>query len=535
MIPGLVSWSILLYVLILAVVNPIKATIFVICFYLFWLFRLLYMTILLVASYVILDQERAANWFERCEDLMNLAAATQKVSERLKLSRERLKKMPESEQKINLKHGMKSEERHLRKLKWLADEKMNLLPLRSIYHVVIFPNYHEETSVLISALDALRETNFPLDRLIVVMAFEEREGKSAREKSEIISKQFKNMFFHLISAFHPADLPGERAVKGANATWAAKQVNEFLMKEEIPLEQVLVSCFDADTCVGKEYFGCLTYNFLLRTDRLNCSFQPIPVYHNNVWQAPAFARMMETSSSYWQLIESANPDHLVTFSSHSMSFKALVEAGFWPVDMISDDSAIFWRCYLHYKSKYRAVPLFVTLSMNIVVGRNWWDTFRKLYVQKRRWAWGIENFPMVMTGFLQDKEIPLTEKIRHGFKMLEGHVSWATWGLMLTFFGWLPLLLVGREFGHSVVSYHLPRIREVIFNLAGLSLLVSIVLSFLITPKPPKHVSKLRNFSFAFQWLLPLMLPALLALPALDAQTRLLLGRYLNFEVTKKV
>ena len=31
-----------------------------------------------------------------------------------------------------------------------------------------------------------------------------------------------------------------------------------------------------------------------------------------------------------------------------MSFKALVEIGYWPVDMISDDSAIYWKAYIHY-------------------------------------------------------------------------------------------------------------------------------------------------------------------------------------------
>jgi len=65
-------------------------------------------------------------------------------------------------------------------------------------------------------------------------------------------------------------------------------------------------------------------------DRLCASFQPVPVYHNNIWHVPGFARVVETGSSFYQLIECTNPEKLVTFSSHSMSFKALVEVNYWP-------------------------------------------------------------------------------------------------------------------------------------------------------------------------------------------------------------
>ena len=535
-IPGAISWFLLLLILFLSIVSPIVSAVFVICFYLFWLLRLLYMTILLVASYAGLHQEQHTNWIERCHDLIAFKDAESRIKQRIAVLEKNVGETYQNERKTYFRRLLRSEHSYLQRLRYLERSHVEGIDFRNIYHAVIFPNYKEDVSILTAALNAIRETNYPLDRFIVVMAFEEREGSAAHDKARELQKQFKGVFFDFLATFHPGNLSGERAVKGANATWSAKHVAEYLDKKKIPFDQVLVSCFDADTCVGKEYFGCLTYNFLIRKDRLHCSFQPIPVYHNNVWEAPAVARMMETSSSYWQLIESANPDHLVTFSSHSMSFQALVAAGYWPVDMISDDSAIFWKCFLHYKGRYRAIPIPTTLSMNIVIGENWLDTFKKLYVQKRRWAWGIENFPMVMIEFMRDKSIPWLDKFRHGFKMLESHVSWATWGLMVGVFGWFPIIFGGREYGLSVVSYNLPKIAQLIFNLAWVSLLVSAILSLLITPKPPTHVSKWKNWGFVLQWpFLPLVLPILVAMPALDAQTRLLLGRYLHFEVSKKV
>ena len=155
---------------------------------------------------------------------------------------------------------------------------------------------------------------------------------------------------------HPAVVPGEARVKGANATCAAKQAAAFFQRHQIPFENVIISCFDADTVVSPNYFACLTYHFMVCPDRLRASFQPIPVYHNNIWHVPGFARVVETGSSFYQLIEATNPEKLVTFSSHSMSFKALVDVDYWPVDMISDDSAIFWKAYIHYDGQYQGDP-----------------------------------------------------------------------------------------------------------------------------------------------------------------------------------
>ena len=142
-----------------------------------------------------------------------------------------------------------------------------------------------------------------------------------------------------------------------------------------------------------------------------------------------------------------------------------------------------------------------------------------------------------MEGFLREKAIPWRDKVGHTFKMLENHVSWATWGLIVTVFGWLPVLFGGREYGLSVVSYYLPKITQMIFHLASISIVVTAILSFLILPKIPPHLSKWKIFvASLYQCLmLPLALPTLLALPALDAQTRLLLGKRLGFEVSSKV
>jgi hypothetical protein len=69
-----------------------------------------------------------------------------------------------------------------------------------------------------------------------------------------------------------------------------------------------------------------------------------------------------------------------------------------------------------------------------------------------------------------------------------------------------------------------------------LGLIISIYLSFLLlSPKPPEY-GRFKYLVFAFSWLLfPIMMIFFSAFPALDAQTRLMLGKYMGFWVTEKV
>ncbi|MBI3999600.1 MAG: hypothetical protein HY351_03205 [Candidatus Omnitrophica bacterium] len=347
--------------------------------------------------------------------------------------------------------------------------------------------------------------------------------------------KYRDSFFDFLIVSHPEGLPDEARVKGANVTYAAREAARYFEARQIPFDRVIVSCFDADTVVNHDYFGCLTYHFMVYPKRNRASFQPIPVYHNNIWEAPAFGRVLDVGSSFFQLIEATNSDTLVTFSSHSMSFKALVEVGYWPVDIISDDSAIFWKSLIHFDGDYRVIPMYITLSMDVVSGTSWWETICNVYQQKRRWAWGVENFPIVMRGFLKSNKISFYNKVQYTFKLFEDNVAWATWAFLLTFIGWLPALFAGREFSDTVLYYSAPRITGTIFNLALLALIATIILSLLLLPKKKIKNSLFRRFIFALEWLfVPVIVVFLSALPALDAQTRLAFGRYMEFWVTEK-
>ncbi|MDD2680105.1 MAG: glycosyltransferase family 2 protein [Candidatus Omnitrophica bacterium] len=479
-IPGFLSWGIITLLILLAIFNPVTCAVIIIIFDFYWIIRTVYLTTLLVMAHHRLYRQKEKNWLVEC---------------------------------------------HRLQVRGIAN---------NLYHLIIFPVYKEGLDVLRPSLKALQECNYPKDRMIVVMAFEER-NPGARGTAAALESEFKVKFFRYLSTFHPDGISGESRTKGANATWAAKRAAELLRSEGIKDEEVVVSCFDADTCVDKEYFGCLSYHFLTSPKPHQASYQPIPVYNNNIWQAPSFARLVEISSSFCQMIESMRLEKFVTFSSHSMSFKTLVDIDYWPVDMVSDDSVIYWKAFLFYKGDYRVIPLYNTVSMDVAYSSNFFKTIEMQYKQKRRWAWGIENFPFLVSGFLNERQIPLVTKIRRSFHLLESHVTWAVWAIILVFIGPLPIILGGAFFNQMAIGYNLPKITGLLFNFTFLASLVWVVLSRIILPPRPRGVSWMKNVVMILEWVMvPFIILIIGSLPALDAQTHLALGRYMEFNPTQK-
>jgi len=518
-LPGACSWTVLLGLVLLSMFLPFAAAVIMVAFYLSWIMRVLYSTFFMVLSTIQLGIENKTDWMKRLKEIDELDFS-------------RVKTPPRAGSQWPQRISSKIYRRQLEELK----ASKSLPPKsRDIYHLVIFPVIKEDRDIIEPAVEAIARQHFHPKQMVVVFALEERAKPEIQEAVFRLEKKYKNAFLDCITFVHPAAIEGEARVKGANTTWAARHSAEFFKARGIPFENVIVSCFDADTVVSPHYFACLTYHFMVSPQRQRASFQPIPVYHNNIWQVPGFARVVESGSSFYQLIEATNPEKLVTFSSHSMSFKALVEVDYWPVDMISDDSAIFWKAYIHYDGKYQVIPMYVTVSMDVASAESWLQTFQSVYKQKQRWAWGVENFPIVMRAFLKSKQIPLYDRLRLGFKLFEGHLSWATSGFLLSVIGWFPIIFARREFAESVVYYNVPDIRNTIFTLGFLAVCITIVLSLAMLPKTKTRHRWLLKVVHAVEWLMvPLILVIFSALPALHAQTRLMLGRYLEFWVTDK-
>ncbi len=483
-VPGFMTWSTILGLVVFSVFKPLWVAVFIICFDLYWVIRVGYFTTLLIFAYRRLNTEKKTDWLKKCRSL----------------------------------------------------EALETLNYNNIYHAILFPAYKEGPEVLAASINALIDSNYDKKKMIVALTIEARAGDVYWDNAKELQKRFKDKFFEFIITRHPDGLDGEAKTKGANATWGAMVIREFVDSKKIDHEHVVMSCFDADTCAEREYFACLTYHYITNPKRTRSSYQPIPVYNNNIWYARSIARVIELGSSFMQMIETMRLEKFVTFSSHSMSFKTLVDVGYWPVDMISDDSVIYWKCFLYFDGDYSVIPMYVTVSLDVATEKAIIPTIVKQYKQKRRWAWGVENFPYLMMGFLKNKKIPLFKKIRRGFHLFESHYTWAVWAIIVTFIAPLPLIFGGGIFRQTTMGYSLPSVAAALFRITTLTLFICMLMSIKLLPPRPKDVKRQKMLVMFTQWILAPILAAFVgSTPAIDAQTRLMLGKYMHFHVTEKI
>jgi hypothetical protein len=195
--------------------------------------------------------------------------------------------------------------------------------------------------------------------------------------------------------------------------------------------------------------------------------------------------------------------------------------------MLSDDASIFWKCYLRFEGDYGIRPMPLALWLDIPHEGSFRSAASGLYRDRKRWAWGIENFPVIMRGFISEPGIPIIHKVRHGCRLLFTHVGWATWPLLILVIGWLPALFAALHSPASNLPYYAVRIQSVAVGIAmgalclaaGLSLFH---LSFRGLKSPVRRIA-----CYLLSWLLlPVFAILYGALPALDVQTRMLRGRY---------
>ncbi|MFH1565450.1 MAG: glycosyltransferase family 2 protein [bacterium] len=406
------------------------------------------------------------------------------------------------------------------------------------YHLIILPTYKESLEVILDSFKSLISVDYPLDRFIVVLSGEDRDVENFNKIYPVIEKEFSHYFKKLIINIHELK-SDELAGKGANSVSAAIKAKKFIDEINIDYEKVVVSNFDIDTKPSREYFCYLIYKYLTQENPTHCSYQPLSVFNNNIWEVPIFNRVVSYSTTFWLLTDLSRTERLFTFSSHSMSFDTLVKVGYWQKDIVTEDSRICLQG-MNYYSDYKVVPMYTTVSLDAVQGSNFLQSMKNQYKQIRRWAWGVENFPYMATTFSKNPQMPLAKKIRYIWNQTEGIYSWATAPILMLVVGYLPLY-VGRDSLQSMALFqNAPKIMKLLMNIGMVGLLFSAIINVMMLPPLPKknkwHSGLYKYLVMLLQWLfLPFTMIVFGSIPAVDAQTKLMFGKYLGFNVTEKV
>ena len=516
-LPGLLSYGAIILLIILSIVNPVLASIYLLTIILVAFVKTIAISYRVVSGHRNMERASRVDWSGRLLDL-----------ESPKESYSRLRDVPS---------GALLYKQHLENLRFMSAAEEGHFPKPgNIYNALIMPAYNESIEVIEPALKSVLETTYDKTRLIVVFAYEERGGAEIDKTAHILKEKYGKNFhsFHIVK--HPKDLPNEVVGKGGNITYAGKWLQQYLQHEGIAFSDVIVTTMDCDNKPHRHYFDYLTYEYITREDRKHLSFQPICLFTNNIWDVPAPMRVVATGNSFWNIISSMRPYSLRNFASHAQPMSALVEMNFWSTRTIVEDGHQYWRSYFYFNGNYEVVPMFVPIYQDAVLSNGYVKTLRAQFIQLRRWSYGASDVAYVGNNvFNKDRKVRFLPSLARFIRLLDGHVTQACIALIVAFGGWAPLVLNG-EAARSVAAHQLPDTVSLIQQVAMVGILVLIFVSFKLLPPRPERYKKRRNILMVMQWaLMPVIAIVYSSMASYNAQTHLLFGKYLDkFDVTEK-
>jgi hypothetical protein len=517
-VPGALAWGVIILTFILSVLAPNFVASFVIAYTIIWLFRSVKMSVNLYRGYRMTSQALQTDW----RKMIDFNDHPEKIAYELKQINQ--EEDPKKYFKLLNLHGQ------IKNLQETGQWKKS----KDIWHAIIFVTYKEPYEVIRESVKSYVSSQYPASRIFFIMAGEENDRENFLHTAEKIKKEFGHKFLHYEITIHPKNIPGEIMGKSANATWAGKELKKLIDQKKIPYDNFMVSNFDADTVVHPYYFTELTFKYLTADARHEKGYQPTPMFHNNIWDVPAMVRLVAQGCTFWRMAESMEKDRYKSFSSRSLSFRTILDVNYWDASVIPEDSRQFWTAYAIYDGRHRLIPIYSPIYMDAVLSDTYLKTFKSQYNQLRRWAWGVCDFPFVTLNLWYHPRIKLGEKIHRIFDFLENAFFWATGPILLTFTGFIPGI-VNPGFRDTVLAYNLPKVMSDILTWASAGIIMCAIISLSVVPYDAKK-GFWGRLMLCLQWILvPIVSVILSAIPAMDAQTRLMFGKYLEYKVTQKV
>jgi hypothetical protein len=510
MLPGVLSWGVLLLPAVLSLISPTLAAYFIIAYLLIWFIKSIVLNMRMIQGYNLLNRNMAYDWNRLLNELDDPAKAFRGDDASI---------------------GPKWHRDNLISVK----VRENRLFKHDLYHVIIVALSTEPIEIIEPTIKSVLKSDYDMKKVMLIIAHEQRCETSGPIATELVQK-YRHHFYWMEAVEHPKAIPGEVVGKGPNITFAGKRVKELLDEKSVEYDKVILTTLDSDNRPHPQYLPAVTYAFIACPDPVRTSFQPVIIYTNNIWDAPAPMRVIAAGNSFWNIVLSLRPHMLRNFSSHSQSFQALVDTDFWSCRTIVEDGHQFWRTYLRYNGNHDAHPILLPIYIDAVLASTLRKTIKAQFNQIKRWAWGATDIAfMLQKGWREKNSIPKVDLFFKTIRLIDNHVSWATAPLLLLLAAFVPLY-VAPQSRLNIVANQLPLIASRVQTLALVGISVSIYLSIRLLPPKPARYKNRRKLYMIIQWVwLPFTTLIFNGLAALYSQTRLMFGWYLGkFDITEK-
>ena len=517
-LPGLISYGAIILLFLLSWVDPVLGAVYLFILISTTLVKAIAVAYRTIQGYEVIKRAGRIDWRKRLEDLEHPHEAYERLHD-----------------DDNKSYHF---DQHIENLKLMAAMEKDYPKVSKIYHAVIMTAYDEGEEVLGPSIEAVKNTTFPNDHIIFALAYEERGGEEMERTAKKLFEKYKGVFKHFMLVKHPDNLPGEIIGKGPNLTYAGKAVAKYVADNHMPIENIIVTSLDSDNHMAPKYLDSVAYEFITHPNRQRMSYQPVSLFMNNIWDAPAPSRVIAVSNSFFNVISTMRPHVLRNFASHSQPLQALEAMDFWSKRTIVEDGHQYWRSLFFFSGDYSVLPIRIPIYQDAVIDETLWKTIKAQFVQVRRWYYGASDVAYVGSRLFVKREnriMPFWRLFPKFWRLLDGHITLAILAPIVAFGGWVPMIM--NISAHSMVAYNLPNIVSVVETFASIGLIVSVLVSFKMLPKRPAKYKKGKNILMVLQWvLMPITSILYQSLAAFYAQSRLMLGLYMEkFDVTKKV
>jgi hypothetical protein len=511
-LPGALSWTLICLPFVLSYINITVnnidvnlAVFFILLYLLIYFVRSVGYTSRALGGYRTMKHHLKLNWLALLADL-EAGGATAAVAERPKWHFDNMIRV------ANFDNPIKPSE---------------------VIHAVIIATVNETREVLEPTIQALIGSEYDCKKVILVFAYEGRAGQPTAERVTELADLYRDKFYAALAFAHPSDIPGEIIGKGGNVTYAGRQLQKYLESEQIDPAKVLVTTLDADNRPDKRYLPALTYVYCAAPNRLRASYQPLPMFTNNIWDAPALMRVIATGNNLFYLVGSQRAHLARNFSAHAQPMQALIDMDFWSVRTVVEDGHHFWRSYFAFDGDYRVYPLSIPIYQDAVLADGYLRTMRAQFIQLRRWTYGASDVAYVADkGFWQPNKANKFDVLAKLLRLLEGHVSWATGAILVLGAAYVQPWLHPQ----SISAINLSLIVGNVQRVGIVGLLASVYVCLLTLPPRPARYKRHRSVFMVLQWALtPISGIGFGATAAFNSQTRLMFKWYLSkFDVTEK-
>ena len=517
-LPGLISYGAIILLFILSLIDPVLGAIYLFIMIASTLVKAISVAYRTVQGYNVIKRAERVDWRGRLEDLEHPHEAYERLRD-------------DNGKSYHFTA-------HLENLKLMAAMPGEYPNPAKTLHVVIITAYDEGIDVLRPSIEAVKNSTFPNNRIIVALAYEQRGGEAMKNTAEILSKEFKNTFKDFLLVEHPDGIPGEVVGKGPNLTYAGHFVAEYFVKHHLDKENAIITSLDSDNHVHPKYLDNVAYEFITHPSRQRMSYQPVSLFMNNIWDAPAPTRVIAVSNSFFNVITTMRPHVLRNFASHSQPLQALEAMDFWSKRTIVEDGHQYWRSLFFFGGDYTVLPIRIPIYQDAVLDETFLKTVKAQFIQVRRWYYGASDVAYVGTKLFckkSERPVPFWQLFPKFWRLLDGHITLAILAPIVAFGGWVPMLM--NLSAHTMVGYNLPNVVSIVETFASVGLIVTVLVSLRMLPPRPAKYRKGKSILMVLQWILmPITSILYQSIAAFYAQTRLMLGKYMEkFDVTKKV